>query len=161
MRGGETQEDREAFRQRFVAAYAAAIAAGRLLHRKDLATKVQRAGPTVGEWFKSGGALPDGGAMIRLPAALGCNGHWLLTSEGAMHDPVADLDVLYYRGGLAVLGEMHAAEGEIARRWAADAERARARAEHAPADPAAAAAARPTATEAHRKRSRKKRPHAG
>src|SRR4051794_30997926 len=100
MRGGESEHEREAFRARFVAAFEAARASGRLRSRAALAEKVQRSGPTVSDWFKPNGALPDGGAMIFLPGALGVNGHWLLTSEGAMHLPVDQPALLYYRGAL-------------------------------------------------------------
>lgn len=36
----------------------------------------------VGGWLK--GALPSGETMLRLPSALGVDGHWLLTGEGQM-----------------------------------------------------------------------------
>lgn len=41
---------------------------------------------TVWGWLKEG-TVPNGKALLRLPAALRVNGHWLLTGEGAVEPP--------------------------------------------------------------------------
>lgn len=40
----------------------------------------------VSSWMRDE-ALPAGKSMVRLPAALGLSGHWLLTGEQPMHPP--------------------------------------------------------------------------
>lgn len=42
---------------------------------------------TVAGWEGPAATMPDGDAMVQLPAALRVSGHWLLTGEGDMRLP--------------------------------------------------------------------------
>jgi transcriptional regulator with XRE-family HTH domain len=53
----------------------------RAMSQADLARQLGVGVGTVSEWFTRG-RVPNGDVMLRLPAALGVNGHWLLTGEG-------------------------------------------------------------------------------
>ena len=47
----------------------------------------------VGSWLK--GSMPGGEYMLRLPGALGVDGHWLLTGEGTMERrPTSEAEAL-------------------------------------------------------------------
>lgn len=48
----------------------------------DLARELGVGVATVSEWFTRG-RVPNGDVMLRLPHALGVDGHWLLTGEGS------------------------------------------------------------------------------
>jgi len=59
------------------------------LTQQEVATRVAAGrAATVGEW--EAGTLPGADYLQQLPAALGCDGHWLLTGKGSMDRPAVD-----------------------------------------------------------------------
>lgn len=67
----------------------------------------------ISEWRD--GTIPRGEALLRLPAALGVNGHWLLTGNGPKREAASDLASGVREGfALAVL-EMRGALDRLAR----------------------------------------------
>lgn len=75
-------DNKDQFTQRLIAAVAAAG-----LSWNGLADRLSEYGPrvyagTTTPWRD--GAIPSGEMMLRLPKALGVDGHWLLTGEGSM-----------------------------------------------------------------------------
>lgn len=59
------------------------------LTQMELAKAIGRTQGTVSDYFNEVAALPDGDAMMLLPVALKCSGHWLLTGLGPMNPPTA------------------------------------------------------------------------
>lgn len=56
----------------------------------ELARRLGTKDATISDWFKRGTA-PSAELMLKLPAALDINGHWLLTGEG-VPDPMSPSD---------------------------------------------------------------------
>lgn len=55
--------------------------------QSELARTIGVRQATISQWFSSESpAQPKAEQMIKLPGALGVNGHWLLTGEGTMDD---------------------------------------------------------------------------
>ncbi|HEU4558460.1 MAG TPA: helix-turn-helix transcriptional regulator [Longimicrobium sp.] len=97
------------------------------MSQADLARELGVGVATVSEWFTRG-RVPNGDVMLRLPAALNVNGHWLLTGEGPReYEQGADGDP-YLRGASDAIARMTRAMDEVARRFGTPAE-------GAPADP--------------------------
>ena len=92
----------------------------RRMSQADLARDLAVGVATVSEWFTRG-RVPNGDVMLRLPAALNVNGHWLLTGEGPREldgDPAADP---YARGARDALEWMARSLEEGTRRFGAPA----------------------------------------
>lgn len=112
----------------------------RSMSQADLARELGVGVATVSEWFTRG-RVPNGDVMLRLPHALGVNGHWLLTGEGprdverrAGGDP-------YLKGAQDALALMAGSIDELRRRFGGTAARAR---EQPPEIPRSAVPPNPT-----------------
>lgn len=91
------------------------------MSQADLARELGVGVATVSEWFTRG-RVPNGDVMLRLPAALNVNGHWLLTGEGPReYEPGPDGDP-YRRGASDAIARMTRAMDEVARRFGAPAD---------------------------------------
>jgi len=88
------------------------------LSQADLARELGVGVATVSEWFTRG-RVPNGDVMLRLPAALKVNGHWLLTGEGPREHELAPHGDPYLRGAADALARMTRAMDEVARRFGA------------------------------------------
>ena len=85
------------------------------MSRADLARELGVGVATVSEWFTRG-RVPHGDVMLRLPHALGVNGHWLLTGEGPRELEWGEGDA-YLRGVRDTLARMGASLDEVARHF--------------------------------------------
>lgn len=86
------------------------------MSQADLARELGVGVATVSEWFTRG-RVPNGDVMLRLPHALGVNGHWLLTGEGPLelsHETDGDP---YLRGVGDALARVEQCLGDVARRF--------------------------------------------
>lgn len=89
------------------------------MSQADLARELNVGVATVSEWFTRG-RVPNGDVMLRLPAALRVDGHWLLTGEGARErEHALDGGDPYARGAEDAITRMTQALGEVARRFGA------------------------------------------
>jgi hypothetical protein len=63
--------------------------------------------------------------VMQMPAILGCNGHWLLTGEGAMtvEGDAEPLDSGFYRGADLVINDVEDALTQIKDHWTRQAKR--------------------------------------
>jgi len=89
------------------------------MSQADLARELAVGVATVSEWFTRG-RVPNGDVLLRLPHALGVNGHWLLTGEGPRElerDP--DAADPYLRGARDALAWMSRCLDDGARRFGA------------------------------------------
>jgi len=87
------------------------------MSQADLARELAVGVATVSEWFTRG-RVPNGDVLLRLPHALGVNGHWLLTGEGPRElerDPNAADP--YLRGARDALAWMSRCLDDGARRF--------------------------------------------
>ena len=86
------------------------------MSQADLARELGVGVATVSEWFTRG-RVPNGDVMLRLPLALGVNGHWLLTGDGPRDlDGTAGGDP-YQHGVRDALERMNRCLDEVARRF--------------------------------------------
>ncbi|MBD0319486.1 MAG: helix-turn-helix domain-containing protein [Gemmatimonadetes bacterium] len=86
------------------------------MSQADLARELGVGVATVSEWFTRG-RVPNGDVMLRLPLALGVNGHWLLTGDGPRDlDGAAGGDP-YQHGVRDALERMNRCLDEVARRF--------------------------------------------
>jgi transcriptional regulator with XRE-family HTH domain len=88
----------------------------RAMSQADLARELNVGVATVSEWFTRG-RVPNGDVMLRLPAALRVNGHWLLTGEGPRERDATPGGDPYRRGAEDALARMAKALDEVARRF--------------------------------------------
>jgi transcriptional regulator with XRE-family HTH domain len=86
------------------------------MSQADLARELGVGVATVSEWFTRG-RVPNGDVMLRLPAALNVNGHWLLTGEGPREYEAAPDGDPYRRGAGDAIARMVRAMDEVARRF--------------------------------------------
>jgi transcriptional regulator with XRE-family HTH domain len=90
----------------------------RAMSQADLARELGVGVATVSEWFTRG-RVPNGDVMLRLPAALKVNGHWLLTGEGPREHELSPDGDPYLRGAGDAITRMTQALDEVARRFGA------------------------------------------
>ncbi|HET7231082.1 MAG TPA: helix-turn-helix transcriptional regulator [Longimicrobium sp.] len=88
------------------------------MSQADLARELGVGVATVSEWFTRG-RVPNGDVMLRLPAALGVSGHWLLTGQGPREYDAAPQGDPYLRGAGDAIARMVRAVDEVARRFGA------------------------------------------
>jgi len=93
------------------------VLADRGMSQADLARELGVGEATVSEWFTRG-RVPSGDVLLRLPAVLEVNGHWLLTGEGPRELPWSGED-LYVRGAADAVAQMRRHLDEVARRYGA------------------------------------------
>ena len=62
------------------------------MSQSELAKRLGTKQSTVHGWVKQG-VPPTADLLAKVPAALGINGHWLLTGEGKMDPPAVALDL--------------------------------------------------------------------
>lgn len=87
----------------------------RQMSQADFARELGVGVATVSEWFTRG-RVPNGDVMLRLPAVLDVNGHWLLTGEGARNLPWKAGGDPYRRGAEdALLGVSECLESMVRR----------------------------------------------
>jgi len=86
------------------------------MSQADLARELGVGVATVSEWFTRG-RVPNGDVMLRLPGALGVNGHWLLTGEGPREYEAGPRGDPYLRGAADAIARMSKAVDEVARRF--------------------------------------------
>lgn len=86
--------------------------------RSALADLIDRSRGTVSEWWTKRHA-PDAVSLMKLPIALGCNGHWLLTGTGSRVDSAIDQegDASYVLGGGDALARARQLLAELETRW--------------------------------------------
>lgn len=86
--------------------------------RSALADLIGRSRGTVSEWWTKRHA-PDAISLMKLPIALGCNGHWLLTGSGSRVDSAVDQegDASYVLGGGDALARARQLLTELEARW--------------------------------------------
>ncbi|HYH79524.1 MAG TPA: helix-turn-helix transcriptional regulator [Longimicrobium sp.] len=86
------------------------------MSQADLARELGVGVATVSEWFTRG-RVPNGDVMLRLPAALKVNGHWLLTGDGSREQDPAPGGDPYLRGAADAVARMSRSLDEVARRF--------------------------------------------
>jgi transcriptional regulator with XRE-family HTH domain len=88
--------------------------------RSALADAIERSRGTVSEWWTKKHA-PDAVSLMKLPIAIGCNGHWLLTGTGSRVDSAIDQDgdASYVLGGGDALARARTLLTELEARWRA------------------------------------------
>lgn len=74
---------------------------------REFGARVDASPSSVSSWFTLG-RLPDAETLMRIPGALGLNGHWLLTGEGPRYLIRVDeeAEALVQRGREEVLAEL-------------------------------------------------------
>jgi transcriptional regulator with XRE-family HTH domain len=77
----------------------------RRMSQADLARELNVGVATVSEWFTRG-RVPNGDVMLRLPAALRVDGHWLLTGEGPRERELSPDGDPYVRGAEEAIARM-------------------------------------------------------
>jgi transcriptional regulator with XRE-family HTH domain len=88
------------------------------MSQADLARELNVGVATVSEWFTRG-RVPNGDVMLRLPAALAVDGHWLLTGEGPRDRAPDAAGDPYLHGAADAVQRMQRAMDEISRRFGA------------------------------------------
>ena len=88
------------------------------MNQKELAHALGRAQASVSEWLVKG-AWPGGDAMVLLPKALRCSGHWLLTDEGPMERGGAEASIegVFVNGAIAAITDAVRLLEEQAATW--------------------------------------------
>lgn len=86
----------------------------------DLARELGVGVATVSEWFTRG-RVPNGDVMLRLPHALGVDGHWLLTGEGPRDPGRRHGGDPYVQGARDALARLRRCLDDADRRFGADA----------------------------------------
>jgi transcriptional regulator with XRE-family HTH domain len=87
------------------------------LNRAELARRVHLSAASVSEWWTKD-AQPSSNTMQRMPRALHCNGHWLITGEGSMAPPKDSGAPLLARGVLVALAGLEDYVAQEKSRWA-------------------------------------------
>lgn len=96
------------------------------LNQAQLAKAIDRQQSTVSDYFNAViRSLPDGQAMLLMPKALRCSGHWLLTGEPPVHPPSVKPsdDTVRSEGALEVVQEIRRTLDEAEKGWLRDGQR--------------------------------------
>lgn len=86
------------------------------MSQADLARELGVGVATVSEWFTRG-RVPNGDVMLRLPAVLSVNGHWLLTGDGPIEADVHGDGHPYQLGAKDALVEARESLDRLLRRF--------------------------------------------
>ena len=88
----------------------------------DLARELAVGVATVSEWFTRG-RVPNGDVMLRLPRAVGVDGHWLLTGQGPREREDATGDDPYLQGARDAMSRMRSSLDDVERRFGGEGSR--------------------------------------